>query len=102
MSLRTRRTAALAAGLALAIALAPTAPARAAGIPETAALVLTRAWSWMETLGFPKPAAASRRPVARWAKEGSMIDPDGRTRPAPPASAVTVQSGGNGSDNGQN
>ncbi len=104
MSLRTRRAAAAATGLALTLALSLPAPSQAAGLPGTAATFFTRAWPWLESLGLAKPAAVSRRPAARWAKEGSMIDPNGRTGTAPaapPTSATSVPSGGSDSGGGQ-
>src|SRR5688500_6750134 len=89
---RSRRAVA-ALSLAAALFLILPAPSQAAGHWVNPSVV-SRVWSWMESLGFVKPAAARR--AAPWAKEGSMIDPDGQTVPgttptAPPASALSEQ-----------
>ncbi len=93
---RSRRAVA-ALSLAAALFLVLPAPSQAVGLWETSVAV-SRVWSWMEGLGIVKPARL-RRTAAPWAKEGSAIDPDGRTVPvttsvAPPASAMSDQGGG--------
>jgi len=82
MSQRNRRALA-ALGLTAALLLALPVPSRAAGLWEVPALGFTaRAWAWLESLGLPgRQAAAPHRPAAAWEKEGSAIDPDGRTVP---------------------
>lgn len=90
---RSRRAVA-ALSLAAALFLVLPAPSQAVGLWETS-VVVSRAWSWVESLGIVKPARL-RRTAAPWAKEGSAIDPDGRTIPgttsvAPPASATSNQ-----------
>ncbi|HEX9944689.1 MAG TPA: hypothetical protein VGG03_21980 [Thermoanaerobaculia bacterium] len=80
MSQSVRRAFA-AAGLALALLLTLPAPSRAAGPwEEPAARLAARVWSWLESLGIvaPQPASPFRQPAARWEKEGSAINPDGR------------------------
>src|SRR5262249_36196988 len=89
---RSRRAAALSLTAALVLVLPP--PSQAAKLWETP--VISRVWSWIESLGIVQPATRSRRPTAPWAKEGSAIDPDGRTTHAlppqvPPASALSGQ-----------
>lgn len=91
---RSRRAVA-ALSLAAALFLVLPAPSQAAGLWETPSVVVSRVWSWMESLGFVKPTRL-QRVAAPWAKEGSMIDPDGQTVPrttstAPPASATSDQ-----------
>ena len=87
MSQRNRRVL-IAAGLAALFFAAPV-PSRAAGLWETeGAVLVARAWSWLEGLGLvPRPAAPPRRqPAARkeekaslagGAWQGSAIDPNG-------------------------
>ena len=62
------------------------APSQAAGLwdPAASAGLTARVWSWLEDLGLVprQPAAASRRPVSRWQKQGSMVDPNGTVLPA--------------------
>ena len=96
MSLFRSRRAAAALSLAAALFLVLPAPSQAAGLWEIPSAVVSRVWSWMESLGIVKPAVPARRPVARWEKQGSMIDPDGQTVPgtaptAPPASATSEE-----------
>lgn len=90
---RSRRAVATLSLVAALFLILPT-PSQAAGLWETP--VITRAWSWLESLGIVKSAARSRKPAAIWAKEGSMIDPNGLTIPgttpaAPPASALSEE-----------
>lgn len=97
---RSRRAVA-ALGLAAALFLVLPAPSQAAGFWETPSVV-SRFWSWMESLGIVKPAG----PVAQSAKQGSAIDPDGRTVPgstptAPPASALSEEGSGIDPDGGR-
>ncbi len=92
---RSRRAVA-ALSLAAAWFLVLPAPSQAAGLWETPSVVASRVWSWMESLGFVKPAAPTRRSTAHKEKQGSAIDPDGQTVPgttvtAPPASAASDQ-----------
>ena len=96
MSLFQSRRAVAALSLAAALFLVLPAPSQAAGLWETPSVVVSRVWSWMESLGIVKPVVPTRRPAAPRAKEGSMIDPNGRTVPgttpaAPPASATSDQ-----------
>lgn len=103
---RSRRAVA-ALSLAAALFLALPAPSQAAGIWETPSVVVSRVWSWMESLGFVKPAAAPRRTAAPGRKEGSAIDPNGRTVPgttpaAPPASALSEEGSAIDPDGGRN
>jgi hypothetical protein len=85
MSHRFRRSLA-AMGMAAALTLALPAPSHAAGLwaAPAAADLTARVWSWLESLGLaPRPpAAASRRPLARWEKQGNMVDPNGQPLPA--------------------
>jgi hypothetical protein len=102
---RSRRAVA-ALSLAAALFLVLPAPSQAAGLWETPSVVISLVWSWMESLGFVKPARL-RRMAAPWAKEGSAIDPDGRTVPgtiptAPPASATSDQGSAIDPDGGRN
>ena len=79
MSQRNRRTLAK-AGLLAALFLALPMPSQAAGPWEPGIVVgvATRAWSWLENLGLiPRQPAPAQRPVSRWEKQGSMIDPNG-------------------------
>ena len=83
------------AGIALvaALALAMPAPARAVGFLGGAypmAGALERAWGWLTRLVVPE-AAPSPRLRARWEKEGSAINPDGRTSPSTPPTAMAVE-----------
>lgn len=92
MSLFRSRRAVATLGLVAVLFLILPTPSQAAGLWETP--VITRLWSWMESLGIVKPPTRSRKPTARWEKQGSAIDPDGRTipgPPAPPASATSDQ-----------
>jgi hypothetical protein len=77
--------------LMAALLLAVPAPSHAAGFREPATLAM-RVWAWLESLllGTPEPAVDTR-----WEKEGSAIDPNGRTTPAPPppASSTTSEEG---------
>lgn len=103
---RSRRAVA-ALSLAAALFLVLPAPSQAVGLWETPSVVVSRVWSWMESLGIVKPAARPRRLAAPWAKEGGMIDPDGRTVPgttpvAPPDSALSDEGSAIGPDSGRN
>jgi hypothetical protein len=93
MSQRNRRVLA-ALGLTAALLMVLPMPARALGLWEIPSVGLTaRVWVWLEKLGIGgKTAETERRPVARWEKEGSAINPDGRTTPnstTPPASTAS-------------
>jgi hypothetical protein len=76
MSQRIRRS--LAVGLLAALSLALPAPSQAAGLWDPAAptVWMSRAWSWLESLGLVpgKPAPAPRRSAAQREKSG-MIAP---------------------------
>lgn len=94
MSLRFRRTAA-ALSLGTALFLVSPVPSQAAGFGPSP-VTLARVWTWLESLGIVKPVPSQHKPAARWEKEGSAIDPDGRTIPgttltAPPDSATSDQ-----------
>jgi hypothetical protein len=92
MSQRNRRVLA-ALSLTAALLLALPMPARAMGLWEIPSVGLTaRVWSWLEKLGIGGKGTETGRPAARWEKEGSAIDPDGRPHPGvptPPASATS-------------
>ena len=107
MSLFRSRRAAAALSLAAALFLVLPAPSQAARLWETPSAVVSRVWSWMESLGIVKPAAPSRRPAAPWAKEGSAIDPNGQTIPGttptdPTASATSDEGSMIDPDGGKN
>ncbi|HEV2856113.1 MAG TPA: hypothetical protein VHC97_25215 [Thermoanaerobaculia bacterium] len=95
MSLRCHRAAA-ALCLGTALLLLSPVPSHAAGFGPGSITVAARVWSWLESLGIVHPAVSPRKPATRWEKEGSAIDPDGRTVPgttptAPPNSATSDQ-----------
>jgi hypothetical protein len=103
---RSRRAVAV-LGLAAALFLVLPAPSQAAGLWETPSVVVSRVWAWMESLMLVKPTAPLRRMAAPWAKEGSAIDPNGRTVPgttstAPPASALSEEGSAIDPDGGRN
>ena len=105
MSLFQSRRAVAALSLAAALFLVLPAPSQAAGLWETPSVAVSRVWFWMESLGIVKPVA--RRPTALREKQGSMIDPDGRTVPGttpavPPASATSDQGSAIDPDGGSN
>ena len=89
MSQRNRRVLA-ALGLTAALLMALPMPAHALGLWEIPSVGLTaRVWSWLERVGMVGKGTAERRPAVVWEKEGSAINPDGRTTPnstTPPAS----------------
>ena len=81
MSQRNRRVLA-AVGLTMALTLALPSPSQAVGLwrgqaPDLAA----RAWSWLEALGLipRRPTLTARQPANVREKQGSAIDPNGRT-----------------------
>lgn len=97
MSFRFRRTAA-ALCLGTALFLVSPVPSHAAGFGP-GPVTLARVWSWLESLGIVQPVPSPHKPAAKWEKEGSMIDPDGRTvtgtaPTAPPSSATSDPDGG--------
>lgn len=104
---RSRRAVA-AFTLAAALFLVLPAPSQAAGLWVSPSVTVSRVWSWLESLGIFKPAAPARRMAAPWAKEGSMIDPNGgRTVPGttsttPPASALSEEGSAIDPDGGRN
>jgi hypothetical protein len=107
MSLFQSRRAVAALSLAAALFLVLPAPSQAVGLWETPSVVVSRVWSWMESLGIVKPVVSSRRPAAPRRKEGSMIDPNGRTvpgttPPAPPDSALSDEGSMIDPDGGRN
>ncbi len=79
MSQKLRRTLAVAVVLsALSLALPP--PSQAASLWSWQPVDLaTRLWSWLQDLGLVPQA---EKPSGGYEKEGSMIEPDGRTTPA--------------------
>jgi hypothetical protein len=88
------RRAMAALSLAATLFLILPAPSQAAGLWATPSIFVSRVWLWMESLGIVELAAPSLKPVAQWEKQGSAIDPDGRTVTgttpvAPPASATS-------------
>ncbi len=86
MSPRIRRS--LAAGLLVAaLPLALPAPSQAAGLWEPAPTAwVSRAWSWLESLGLVpgKPAPAPRRSAAQREKSGLVAPGDPSTALEPP------------------
>lgn len=98
MSQQIRRVL-VALGLMAALFLAAPAPSRAAGLRSALPVndLAVRFWSWMEGL-LPRATVqspASYKPAAGLQKQGSAIDPDGRTQPItlppPPSSAASDQ-----------
>lgn len=86
MSQQIRRVL-VALGLMAALFLAAPAPSRAAGLRNALPVndLAARFWTWMEGLlpGATALSPASHKPAAGLQKEGSMIDPNGRTQPSP-------------------
>jgi hypothetical protein len=83
MSQRNRRVLA-AVGLTTALTLALPSPSQAVGLwrgqaPDLA--LAARAWSWLEALGLipRRPTVPARQPANVREKQGSAIDPNGRT-----------------------
>jgi|SRR6185295_3435598 len=78
MSQKIRRTLAVAVVLsALSLALPP--PSQAASLWNWRPADLTaRVWSWLQDLGLVPQA---EKPPGGLEKEGSMVDPDGKTLP---------------------
>ncbi|MEA2599746.1 MAG: hypothetical protein QOF89_738 [Acidobacteriota bacterium] len=98
MSQRNRIVIAAIALVAALFLAAPT-PARAASLSEgrlPLAGAWERAWSWLAELVFPGGGAPAR-PTARWEKEGSAINPDGRTTPSTSAPAPPLATADEGS-----
>lgn len=98
MSQQLRRVL-VALGLMAALFLATPAPSRAAGLRNALPGndLAARFWVWMEGLlaGAAAPSPASHKPAAGLEKEGSGINPDGRTQPtvspSPTSSATSDQ-----------
>jgi hypothetical protein len=98
MSQQTRRVL-VALGLMAALFLATPAPSQAAGLRNALPVnnLAAHFWAWMEDLlpGATAPSPASHKPAAGLEKEGSGINPDGRTQPSisppPPPSATSDQ-----------
>lgn len=92
---RRNRSVLAALVLCAALVLPIAAPATAAGLPpeQIRALgLLDRAWDWLAGLLVPEVSTSQ---TVRLEKEGSAIDPDGRTTPSsPPPSTTTTQVSG--------
>lgn len=102
MSQRIRRS--LAVGLLAALSLALPAPSQAAGLwnPAAPTVWMSRAWSWLESLGLVsgKPATAPRRSAAHREKTG-LVDPgDPSTTTQPPSSGTGGDQGSGIDPNG--
>jgi hypothetical protein len=81
MSQRNRRFLAV-VGLAAALTLALPAPSQAVGFWGAQAPTWSaRAWAWLDGLGLlpRRPAVPARQPANVREKQGSAIDPNGRT-----------------------
>lgn len=90
----------VALGLTATLFLATPSPSSAAGLRNSLVAndFAARVWAWLEGLlpGSTAPVSTSRKPAALLEKEGSAIDPDGRSLPtgsSAPASSTNSDQG---------
>jgi hypothetical protein len=97
MSQRIRRSLAVSL-LVAALPLALPAPSQAAGLwaPAAPTVWMSRAWSWLESLGLVsgKPAPAPRRSAAQREKSGLVAPGDPSTAVEPPTEGGPYQGSG--------